>query len=238
MPLLYRSRAYCTSQSVHERVKFPLFALNKKDGTRTSAIKMTPAELQEVLDWAFARSDSKAAREEARSKFLPDVSKYEGKVYVHLHLDLYPGGRYNSHEIMNEWEFNLLREEDPTIGIGEHCTVSVKWSDLVESHESNACNIAALDYVHHMKDYSRAENVLCERLDELAGFCERELACDHERPTPVLSESEFYDFVVAKYKVKVELLGGRARNTVGAVFSRKHPSVDNVKVAAESERGD
>jgi hypothetical protein len=206
---------------------------------------LTPSELKAVLDWAYAHPDSKAARAEADAKFLPDVSKYDDEVYVHLYVKFPRGGSYESHEITSTCEFKLLGNDNPEIYLGEvngkHSEVSMHWKELLYESETGPYQIARLDEIHKLVNEDRADEILEEYLEKLTKYAEDSFQEYRELDSYPLSAKGFYDFIVDQGDVVVELLDFHGEEAVEEVFDRLHAALcapSKKRSGSEDEKGE
>ena len=90
---------------------------------------LSPAELKRVVDFVIQKSATamdvdamKQILKDAEAEFLPDVSKYIGKIYVSLHIEL-AGGEANGHFITTREDWERVKEatEDDAFRLGDVC---------------------------------------------------------------------------------------------------------------------
>jgi hypothetical protein len=199
-----------------------IYQRNIRHAHAPNSTMLTPAELKAVLDWAYAHPDSKATRGEADAKFLPDVSKYRDRVYVHLHLDFHRGGSYESHEIMADWELKLLDHFNPEIHLGEvngkHSEVSLLWRELLRRSETDPYKIARLDEMHKLRDHERTEELLCTLLERLTECAEESFEEYQDIRGPEMSEDGFHCFVAKKSGINVDLMSCSGYEAISEVY--------------------
>jgi len=92
-------------------------------------LMISPAELERVVDFVLIKSAAavgsdkvKKLYREAKAAFLPDVSKYAGKIYVSLHIEL-AGGEANAHftTTREDWERVKDATHDDAFRLGDVC---------------------------------------------------------------------------------------------------------------------
>ena len=90
---------------------------------------LSPAELKRVVDFVIEKSatakDADAMKQilkDAEAEFLPDVSKYIGKIYVSLHIEL-AGGEANAHFTTTHEDWDLIQDatHDDAFRLGDVC---------------------------------------------------------------------------------------------------------------------
>ena len=78
-------------------------------------VMISPAELDRIIDFVVLRSETidaatvKQIKSDAKAAFLPDVSKYIGKIYVSLHIEL-AGGEANAHFTTTHEDWDLIQD--------------------------------------------------------------------------------------------------------------------------------
>ena len=92
-------------------------------------LMLSPAELERVVDFVLIKSAAavgsdkvKKLYREAKAEFLPDVSKYTGKIYVSLHIEL-AGGEANAHFTTTHEDWDLIQDatHDDAFRLGDVC---------------------------------------------------------------------------------------------------------------------
>ena len=92
-------------------------------------LMISPAELERVIDFVLTKSAAavgsdkvKKLYRETKAAFLPDVTKYKGKIYVSLHIEL-AGGEANAHFTTTHEDWDLIQDatHDDAFRLGDVC---------------------------------------------------------------------------------------------------------------------
>lgn len=124
-------------------------------------MNVSPAFIEKV--YAFITTSKQdgalASLDETKKQFLPDVSKYEGKVLVHFALDFYRGGSWSSLELVDKKTYKVakryavekLPKAKQKISLGEingkHSDVYATWNEIYDWSDSDPWEIYA--YLEH-----------------------------------------------------------------------------------------
>ena len=101
----------------------------KLEEAERAPLMLSPAELERVVEFVLLKSGAavgsdkaKKLHRDAKAVFLPDVSKYIGKIYVSLHIEL-AGGEANAHftTTLEDWERVQDATHDDAFRLGDVC---------------------------------------------------------------------------------------------------------------------
>jgi len=96
----------------------------KLEEAEKAPLLLSPAELDRIIDFVILKSGEpmETIRSAARAAFLPDVSKYVGKIYVSLHIELC-GGEANAHftTTLEDWDLIQDATHDDAFRLGDVC---------------------------------------------------------------------------------------------------------------------
>ena len=100
----------------------------KLEEAERAPLLLSPAELDRIIDFVILKSATidadavKKIKSDAKAAFLPDVSKYIGKIYVSLHIEL-AGGEANAHFTTTREDWELVKDatHDDAFRLGDVC---------------------------------------------------------------------------------------------------------------------
>ena len=106
----------------------PAAKKQKLEEADKAPLMLSPAELDRIIDFVVLRSETidaetvKQIKSDAKAAFLPDVSKYVGKIYVSLHIEL-AGGEANAHFTTTHEYWDLIQDatHDDAFRLGDVC---------------------------------------------------------------------------------------------------------------------
>lgn len=121
--------AAAAAAAARSQVEKPAAKKPKLEEADRAPLMLSPAELERVVDFVLIKSAAavgsdkvKKLYREAKAAFLPDVSKYIGKIYVSLHIEL-AGGEANAHFTTTREDWELVKEatDDEAFRLGDVC---------------------------------------------------------------------------------------------------------------------
>lgn len=98
---------------------------------------MDPKTIEEIYKYIRAENGEPPSLEETKLKYLPDVSKYKGKILCTFYINFHRGGVWNGWVLVSPKKFKRLSETNPNINLGEidgkHSCVERNWKEMFES---------------------------------------------------------------------------------------------------------
>lgn len=114
-------------------------------------LALTPDEYKEVYDYCRKPSTT---FEQACKRFLPDVTKYKGRVLVKICIQLYYAANIKEYCLTTSSVFKWLSFFNPEVSLGslegKHSEVTRHWNEFAEQETDDAFEIAKIAETHRI----------------------------------------------------------------------------------------